>query len=476
MVFSSPLFLFLFLPVALALYFGVPRAARNTVLLLASLLFYAWGEPRFVLILLASVSLNYALGLLIERYHEGFAGKAVLFGAVSINIGLLLFYKYAVFAVESVDAIRALVFPRAAPMSMGHIALPLGISFFTFHQLSYVIDVRRRQATAQRNPLRLALYIAFFPQLIAGPIVRYHEIAHQLIWRHIDTVRFAAGAERFVLGLGKKMLIANTVAVSADAIFGLPAEQLATPLAWLGIVCYSLQIYFDFSGYSDMAVGLAALFGFRFPENFNYPYIAISLTDFWRRWHISLSLWFRDYLYIPLGGNRGSPLRTYSNLTAVFFLCGLWHGASWTFVVWGIYHGAFLVVERMGMGRVLARWPRALRHAYALLAIMMGWVLFRADTLAHAGLYFRALAGLGPRAHYNGSIYLDSERALAILVGVVVSAPWLPAVRRAIAQRAHAMGAHVASAVRVTGFGLVFLGCAIKLSANTYNPFIYFRF
>ncbi|WP_394843154.1 MBOAT family protein [Pendulispora brunnea] len=454
----------------------MPFAARNAVLLLASLLFYAWGEPRFIIVLLASVSLNYALGLLVERYHQGISGKLVLFGAVAINIGLLIFYKYAAFAVEAVDSFRILAFPRAAPLTMGHIELPLGISFFTFHQLSYVIDVRRRQATAQRNPFLLALYIAFFPQLIAGPIVRYHEIAHQLIRRHVDTVRFAAGAERFILGLGKKMLIANTVAVSADAIFGLPAEQLATPLAWLGIVCYSLQIYFDFSGYSDMAIGLAALFGFRFPENFDYPYVSASLTEFWRRWHMSLSRWFRDYLYIPLGGNKGSPLRTYANLAIVFFLCGLWHGASWTFVVWGIYHGAFLVMERAGLAKVLSQWPRALQHAYALLAIMMGWVLFRVDSLGHAGVYFRALAGLGPRAHYNGSIYLDSERALAILVGIVASAACLPAVRRALVQRADAMSANMASTVRVAGFGLVFLGCAIKLSANTYNPFIYFRF
>ncbi|WP_394832605.1 MBOAT family protein [Pendulispora rubella] len=476
MVFSSPFFLFLFLPAVLTLYFIAPHVARNAVLLLASLLFYAWGEPRFIVVLLASVSLNYALGLLVERYREGLLGKAVLFGAVALNIGLLLFYKYAVFAMETVEALRAFAFPGAGPITIGHIELPLGISFFTFHQLSYVIDVRRRHATAQRNPFRLALYIAFFPQLIAGPIVRYHEIAHQLVWRHVDTVRFAAGAERFILGLGKKMLIANTVAVSADAIFALPADQLATPLAWLGIVCYSLQIYFDFSGYSDMAVGLAALFGFRFPENFDYPYVSASLTEFWRRWHISLSRWFRDYLYIPLGGNRGSPLRTYANLATVFFLCGLWHGASWTFVVWGIYHGVFLVVERAGLGKVLAKWPRMLQHAYALLAIMMGWVLFRADTLRHASVYFRALAGLGPRVDYNGTIYLDSERALAILVGVVASAACLPAVRSAIVRRADAASAGIASTVRVAGFGLVFVGCAIKLSANTYNPFIYFRF
>lgn len=475
MVFSSPVFLFLFLPIVLGLYFLGPKAARNGVLLVASLLFYAWGEPRFVLVMLASVAGNYALGLFVQRYRDHVGRNLAIAATVALNIGLLGFYKYAGFFVANTNAVRAALF-GAPPLAFKGVELPLGISFFTFHALSYVIDIYRGDAHAQRRPFLLALYIAFFPQLIAGPIVRYHEIADQLTSRRVTREGFAAGAERFVLGLGKKVLIANTIAASADAVFALPASQLTSKLAWFGIVCYTLQIYFDFSGYSDMAIGLASLFGFKFPENFNYPYVSKSMTEFWRRWHISLSNWFRDYLYIPLGGNRRSKARTYANLATVFFLCGLWHGASWTFVVWGVFHGAFLVVERVGLSRVLERLPAFVRHGYALLFILVGWVLFRADTLAHAGAFLRAMAGFGANAPVDRSLYVDTERVVALLAGVVGSVPWLPAWRRRFAEERSPALAAVGSAARLASFAVIFLVCAMRLSAGTYNPFIYFRF
>jgi alginate O-acetyltransferase complex protein AlgI len=481
MVFSSPVFLFLFLPLVLAIYFVAPRAARNGVLLVASLVFYAWGEPRFVAVMLASIMGNYVLGIAVEHARPGLRRRLVVAATVVLNIGLLGFYKYGNFVLENVNALRGALAPGARPLVHAPIALPLGISFFTFHALSYVIDVYRGHARAQRRPLRIALYISFFPQLVAGPIVRYHEIADQLVERRVTLSTFAAGAERFMLGMAKKMLVANVVAVPADALFGLDPSTLTTPAAWIGVLCYTLQIYFDFSGYSDMAIGLAALFGFRFPENFDYPYVSQSLTEFWRRWHISLSRWFRDYLYIPLGGNRGSKLRTYVNLVTIFFLCGLWHGASWAFVVWGLYHGAFLVLERMGLGKALERVPRALRHGYAIVVFMVGWVFFRASSLPHAATFLRAMAGraAGARAPIDLTLYVDREVLLAIVVGVLASAPVLPAIRawlsRAPLGRTSAW-LLAGDVVRVAAFALLFVASAMRLSAGTYNPFIYFRF
>ncbi len=308
---------------------------RNGVLLLASLIYYAWGEATFVRLVLYSIVSNYLFGLAIQWLRSPLARRAVLALAVVLNMGLLLWFKYANFAVGSTNDLLVLLHSKHAPLVLTPVVLPLGISFFTFHALSYVIDIYRRHALAQKSLPLLCLYILFFPQLIAGPIVRYHEIADQLSERKVGVAELASGIERFVVGLAKKMLIANTAAEVADAVFAVPAADLTTPLAWLGVCAYALQVYFDFSGYSDMAIGLARLFGFEFPENFNYPYVARSMTEFWRRWHLSLSRWFRDYLYVPLGGNRRGPWRTYLNLATVFLLCGLWHGASWNFVIWG---------------------------------------------------------------------------------------------------------------------------------------------
>jgi len=317
MVFSSPIFLFLFLPIVLAVNFLLPIRLRNLWLLIMSLIFYGWGEPRFVLVMIASIVVNFALGLWVDRVRGRPAARRVMALGIALNIGLLAVYKYANFAVDNLNTVLAAL--GAAPIPLAPIALPIGISFFTFQAFSYVIDVERRDGPVQKNPLDVALFVSLFPQLIAGPIVRYRDVAAQIVERTIAREGFTRGVERFLIGLGKKMLIANTVAVPADAIFAIPADQLTAGVAWLGVVCYALQIYYDFSGYSDMAIGLGLMLGFHFLENFNYPYISRSMTEFWRRWHISLSTWFRDYLYIPLGGNQRAPARTYFNLVVTFF-------------------------------------------------------------------------------------------------------------------------------------------------------------
>ena len=353
MLFTEPTFLFLFLPVLLALYFitGSREHASygNWLLLVASVIFYAKGGGAFTWLMLGSIAFNYWMAIAVDRARGGHAARRWLAFAVAVNLVVLGVFKYANFLVENVNALFGILGgPR---VDVPRVLLPIGISFFTFHAISYVVDVYRRDATAQKSPVHAALYLLLFPQLIAGPIIRYRDIADQLARRIVSVDDFACGIRRFVIGLAKKVLIANVVAGPADKIFAMPLAELSPAHAWLGIVCYTLQIYFDFSGYSDMAIGLGRMFGFRFPENFRWPYIADSVQEFWRRWHISLSTWFRDYLYVPLGGNRVSPARRYRNLITVFFLCGLWHGASWNFVIWGLWHGAFLVVERV-IGRI----------------------------------------------------------------------------------------------------------------------------
>jgi alginate O-acetyltransferase complex protein AlgI len=483
MVFSSPLFLFLFLPVALTVCLALPGTrARNSWLLLVSVIFYAWGEVGFVLLMLASTVINYFLGLWVDRRTDPLSRKYAVALAVIFNIGLLAFFKYANLVVATLNSgLQALHF---RPLPSPNIPLPIGISFFTFHALSYVIDVYRRKWKAATDPRDVALYIFFFPQLIAGPILRWSAIAPQLLKRNVTVDRFAEGIRRFAGGLAKKVLVANVVAVPADQIFHLPSGQLSSPLAWFGILCYSLQIYFDFSGYSDMAVGLGRMFGFEFLENFNYPYISQSIQDFWRRWHISLSTWFRDYLYIPLGGNRCSEGRNYLNLLIVFFLCGLWHGASWTFVVWGLYHGVFLVLERTRFGGLIKLLPRPMRHAYALLVVMVGWVLFRADTFQEGMGLLGAMFGFA-HATVPSSLtrYLTHEVSVALIAGVLFSAPLWPWLLRGQKKMIEAIpvqwrfGAETGGAFLQAGLvALVFGLSAAWLASGTYNPFIYFRF
>jgi alginate O-acetyltransferase complex protein AlgI len=477
MVFASPIFLFAFLPLTLAAYFAFPRRWRNGVLLVASLWFYAWGEARYLPLVLGSVVFNWLLGRMVGGTAALPVRRRWLGVAVVGNLGVLAVFKYANFAVANVNAIAPVL--AMTPLAFTAIPLPLGISFFTFHAISYVVDVYKRNAQAERNMPRFALYILLFPQLIAGPIIRWRDIAAQLASREQRMADFAYGARRFVLGLGKKVLIANTLGTAADAIFGLPADDLTTPLAWLGLACYTLQIYFDFSGYSDMAIGLMRLFGFRILENFNYPYVSRSIREFWRRWHISLSNWFRDYLYVPLGGNRRGERRAYANLVIVFLLCGLWHGASWPFVLWGAWHGAFLVAERAGLDAVLRR-IGALAHLYALAAIMGGWVLFRCETLAHAIDFFAALGGhaRGDAARHPLAQYLDAHVAFTLAIATAFATP----VARDIGGwRDRMSGQGGARGTALLGLDTVWLAAVglmsgAFLAAGTYNPFIYFRF
>jgi alginate O-acetyltransferase complex protein AlgI len=477
-VFSSPLFLFLFLPLVLGAYYAAPRQARNAVLLVASLLFYAAGELRYVPLVLASVLFNGWIGARVAAGSDT-ARRRWLAVGVAINLGALGVFKYANFALENWRAVEPWLGLAPSAVAVAVIPLPLGISFFTFHAISYIVDVYKRNAAPERHLPAFALYILLFPQLIAGPIIRWRDIAAQLRTREERMADVAYGVRRFVGGLAKKALIANTLGRVADGIFALPADALTTPLAWLGLACYTLQIYFDFSGYSDMAIGLMRMFGFRILENFNYPYVSASVREFWRRWHISLSNWFRDYLYVPLGGNRRGRLREYRNLVIVFLLCGLWHGASWPFVLWGAWHGAFLVLERAGFGRILARVP-LLGHVYALAAVMLGWVLFRCDTLAHAGTFYAALAGhaAGNPALHPLAEWLDPLTLCALALGVVFAMPVAPALARARVRLADAGGAigAVALSLDVASLGVLFLAAASFLAAGTYNPFIYFRF
>jgi alginate O-acetyltransferase complex protein AlgI len=476
--FASLAFLFLFLPLCLFSYHLAPSRLKNTVLLCMSLVFYAWGEGFFVAVMLASIAGNGLLGALLAKLSGSRNRRVVLALAVAMNLGLLGVYKYANFAVDVLN--HALEAAGIATLSPVDVHLPIGISFFTFQALSYVIDVYRRDAPAQTNPVRLALYISLFPQLVAGPIVRYGHVARQLGERRVDLDGFSSGVARFIAGLAKKVLVANSLAVCADGIFALPAEHLTTSLAWIGSIAYALQIYFDFSGYSDMAIGLGRMFGFHFPENFDRPYVARSIAEFWRRWHISLSSWFRDYLYIPLGGNRRSPARVHLNLIVVFALCGLWHGASVVFLVWGLYHGALLIAERSGLRAAVARLPAVLQHAYALLAILVGWVLFRAEDLGHAAGFLAAMFGAAPFASeaHPARLYVTNQVALMAIVGCVAATPVAPRLldlwRRldgasALLPRAVAQGAAFA------WIGIFVLSIA-TLAAGTHNPFIYFRF
>jgi alginate O-acetyltransferase complex protein AlgI len=485
MVFCSPVFLFLFLPLVLAVHAVLPRRLRNAWLLLASLLFYAWGEKTYTLVMLGSILFNYLLVLAAEPLRRrGRQALAVAF-AVAVNLGVLVAFKYANFLVDNLNVARGGLGLPAWKLDPVH--LPIGVSFFTFHALSYVVDVCRGRTPAQKNPIDFGLYITLFPQLVAGPIVRYSDLAGQLARRSVVLAAFARGARRFVFGLAKKMLLANTLGAVADKVFALHAGELTAATAWLGAVCYLLQIYFDFSGYSDMAIGLAALFGFTFKENFDYPYVARSVTEFWRRWHMSLSTWFRDYLYIPLGGNRVGPLRRGLNLLTVFVLCGLWHGAGWTFLLWGLYHGLFLVLERAGLGRALDRTWSPLRRLYTLLVVLVGWVFFRSATLAQAGAMLTAMAGLGAAtglAPPPGEL-LARDAALALAAGVLFSCPvlaWLQRgqLRLLFAVRGGRVGPSLmrgALALADLGaFALLFVASAAVLAATTYNPFIYFRF
>jgi alginate O-acetyltransferase complex protein AlgI len=467
MVFSSITFLFYFLPIFLVLYFLMPAIkGKNVVALLFSLLFYAWGEPRFVSILLFSIVFNFCAALLIDA-RSGAARRFALAVAVAGNLLVLAVFKYSNFVSANFAALLA---PYGIEVVKTNIDLPLGISFFTFHCLSYIIDVYRRRFTANRDPVDIALYISLFPQLVAGPIVRYKTVARQLDARRHSLSHSSVGARIFIVGLAQKVLVADVVAPVVQVAFD-QVHNRSLIEAWIGVISYAVQIYFDFAGYSNMAIGLGIVLGFTFPRNFRMPYTSLSITEFWRRWHISLSSWLRDYLYIPLGGNRGGNAQTYRNLVTVFLLCGLWHGANWTFILWGAWHGAFLVIERVGLGAVLGRFPAPARWAYALLAVLGGWVLFRAASLTDAAGYYASLFGANGLLDISFDMHdALSERAITTLaIGCVLAvAPrWLPRWPAPLFLRASAD-------VAVT-FALLIVSM-ITVAAGAYSPFLYFRF
>ena len=467
MVFSSITFLFYFLPIFLVLYFITPTIkGKNVVTLVFSLLFYAWGEPQFIIVLLFSIALNFLAALAIDD-REGPARKAALAVAVTGNLLVLALFKYSNFVTANLAALFA---PLGLAVAVTNIHLPLGISFFTFHCLSYVIDIYRRRFRANRNPIDIALYISLFPQLVAGPIVRYKTVARQLDARRFTLGRTSVGARIFIVGLAQKVLVADVVAPLVQVAFDtVPHRSMGE--AWIGLISYTVQIYFDFAGYSNMAIGLGIVLGFTFPRNFRMPYTSLSITDFWRRWHMSLSSWLRDYLYIPLGGNRGGNAQTYRNLIMVFLLCGLWHGANWTFVLWGAWHGAFLVIERLGLGSALARMPRPARWGYALLAVMGGWVLFRSTNLTDAIGYYASLIGRNGLTELSFDMHdaLNDRAMMTLIIGCVLAiAPRWPA------RWSAPFFVRAPADIALTFALLIF--SMITVAAGAYSPFLYFRF
>lgn len=468
MVFSSPVFLFIFLTAVYILYRIIPGiTAKNVLLLIFSILFYTYGEPKAVVLMMISILMNYAFGLAMSSENK--YRKPVLAASVSANLLMLGVFKYAGFAAETVNLIPGLDIP------IPNIALPIGISFYTFQAMSYVIDAYKNPRYIQRNLYKVALYITFFPQLVAGPIVKYYDFADQINNRITTPEATAQGIRRFITGLSKKLLIANTMAVAADYVYGLDNSQLSMSLAWLGAIAYLFQIYFDFSGYSDMAIGLGKMFGFTFKENFNYPYISENMQDFWRRWHISVSTWFKEYLYIPLGGNRKGKFRTALNKLAVFFCTGLWHGASLNFIVWGLINGGFMMLESYKIINT-DKWFKPLRHIYAMLVTILAFVFFRADTISDAcrfiGRMFNPFGGTSAQTAMLLS-QLTPVFIFALCLAIVFSMPVWQTLRSRIKSREMLIYGEAGSYV----ISLVLLAlCMITLSSASYNPFIYFRF
>lgn len=470
MIFSSIFFLFVFLPVTLILYYLVPWKGKNLVLLLTSLVFYAWGEPVYVALMLFSIVFNYLSGIELTVYEEtnqNSKKKFCFWMTVAVNLGVLGFFKYYGFLIGNLNAILPFHIPyRALP-------LPIGISFYTFQTLSYIIDVYKGKVEVQKNFVRFGAYVTMFPQLIAGPIVRYSDVEKQLRKRSLSIYKFGQGTTWFLRGLGKKVLLANNVGVLFDTIAALEAGQRSVLTAWLGLIAYALQVYFDFSGYSDMAVGLGKMFGFEFMKNFDYPYTSASVSEFWRRWHISLGSWFREYVYIPLGGNRVSVPMQIRNLLIVWMLTGFWHGADWNFILWGLYYGIWLIIEKFITGRYLKRLPIWLSRLITLFIVLLGWVWFFSPDFSSAVVYFGNLAGISGAGLVDARAwYYLKTNGLLLLIGMVGSTqlPWdiyMGAIRK---------NSPLLTVKACVGYGLILLLSAAYLVNATYNPFLYFRF
>lgn len=471
MLFTSPLFLFIFLPAVITLYAALPMRVRNSFICLASLIFYVWGEATYSLVLILSCFVNYYGALLIERSRRTWLFVLL----IVVNLGALALFKYSEIITIPLNLLLAEV--KRGPVAWTP-HLPAGISFFTFHALSYIIDVWRGDIKAARKPVDFLLYYTLFPHLIAGPIVRYSEIQSQMGQRKWDWGETFLGMRRFVTGLAKKVLIANSLGYTVDSIYRNAHAELTPSLAWLAIGAYTLQIYFDFSGYTDMAIGMARVFGFQFPDNFAYPYSARSIREYWRRWHMTLSRWFRDYLYFPLGGSRKGELQTYLNLFIVFVLCGLWHGATWNFMIWGLFQGGFMMAERTSFGKWLEDRHVVLQHAYTMVIVLIGRVFFRSATVEESFRFLRAMVG---QSSHNGlgynpiARYLTPEFILIFLLAIVMSLPLKPWLERQLKGVVIRRPAFAIACSFVAMVGLYFLSVA-GVAGSNYNPFIYFRF
>ena len=466
MLFSSITFLYVFLPGIVLLYYLAPKKIRNYVLLLASLLFYAWGEPKYVLLMLGEIRTGYLFGLLIGQYHTKAPAKFLLGASLFVNIGLLGFFKYTDFFMETFGQVTGL------PVQLFHIALPIGISFYTFQIMSYTIDVYRGDVPAQKNPFILATYVAMFPQLIAGPIVRYSDVEKQLTGRTYSFDKAAAGVQRFLLGLGKKVLIANALGELCDIFRA--STDLSVTYYWMYAVAFTLHIYFDFSGYSDMAIGLGKILGFELLENFNYPYISKSITEFWRRWHISLGSWFRDYVYIPMGGNRVSKAKWFRNILVVWFLTGFWHGAAWNFIVWGMFFAIFLLLEKRFYGQALQK-AKFLNHLYVILLIIISFVIFHASDMSQAVSDIACMFGFGRLPFISGeTTYYFGSYGFIFIIAILGATPFPKQIIQKVART------KVGERLSIVIEPLVLLSLLIVITAylvdGSFNPFLYFRF
>lgn len=468
MVFSSVVFLYIFLPIMLLVYFIVPKKFKNAVMIIASLIFFAWGEIRYIFIMLILAVMDYFCGKKIDKYFDNKNKKRLYLGIdVGVNLLILFFFKYADFIISNINLITGFNIPLL------NIPLPIGVSFNTFQSLSYIIDVYRGTVKCEKSFYNYLTYTTLFPQIIAGPIVRYETVDEELVDKKISMNNFTKGMKRFILGLGKKVLIANNVGKLWSIIESGSYITLSPALAWLGLVAFALQIYFDFSGYSDMAIGLANIFGMNFDENFNYPYISKSITEFWRRWHITLSSWFKDYIYIPLGGNRKGLAKQIRNILIVWFLTGAWHGASWNFILWGLYFGVILILEKMFLLKFLEKIPAIFRHIYTIFLVLISWLIFAFEDLGKIGEYFKALFNFNYSYSYNSEgIYYLKNYAIIIIIGIILSTPIITKLLKKMETKNKLLPSLITSFIYIA----IFIFSTSYLVSDSFNPFLYFRF
>lgn len=461
MVFSSLLFLFVFLPLFLICYWIVPKQFRNLVLFISSLLFYAWGEPVYVLIMIFSTVLDYSCGIIIDRYrHHKLIPKMALCTSMVVNLSMLGFFKYSNFAIENINHFLS------TPINFIEVALPIGISFYTFQTMSYTIDLYLNKISVQKNIVSFGAYVSMFPQLVAGPIVAYSFVEKEIDNRTVTKEKFGEGCIRFIEGLGKKVLLANSIGVLWDKVSSTGVEQLSIAGAWLGIIAFALQLYFDFSGYSDMAIGLGKMMGFNFPENFNYPYMAKSCSDFWRRWHMTLGSWFREYVYIPLGGNRKGNTRLYINLFVVWFLTGLWHGASWNFIIWGLFFGVLIALEKAFLLNTLKKLPPVISRVYLIVIVLISWVFFAIDSLEKALSYLKVMFGMNGNVFVSTeTLYLLSNFTVLLVLGLLCATP----IMNRLKEKLGSWGQYIL-------YVAILVSSTAYLVDSTFNPFLYFRF